>query len=1240
MGIFKETLPKFLIKQIGLRQHILSVGNNGPNQSRLNSSQFGDVKIDPGAFYTNTLNKSCTIRMSSMVDITSDELLELDLKIGNVQLEKDLVLSGLAQSYMLQGGTLLMPKGAKTPANRRGFPGKGRPLGGAYGDPLARADGKVDSFGESYGIVPMPGIESANIRTKSAYGSLREAKIEFVCHNLRQLAVMEILYMRPGFPVLLEWGWTPYVGNDGKINGSFPYISDLDQFWGRKGKKILTQSQITDLIIRFKKESGGNYDAVLGLVKNFSYTARPDGGFNCTTELMAAGEVISSIKGLNTKVASQELNVFATMPAILDFLQKAHDYVYNFGQDGSGVRDSDIKKRRYPGPDGLYDTDDDTVTEGEFFNRSPAYWEPPEYYGTSTIELWKDRRVTQNISRADVEKDFKENYLDRGQKYSLEGGLFNEDYFMHFQEGRSNWTYFWAGAGAVVAGIYAGWPGATAAYKFLLGDNAVSEGYIRLDALLYFINRSCINPTPRQPNEKITCYQTIKYNGNGTERQGNLKNRFYSPCLLNEYNHKAKSILNSAPNGVQMSQFMDTSCDPYVCLMPKQYPDVMDEKGANFVKPFSNFFGFRYADFKPNGQFHKDFDGSDVDEAKRSIGHIMLNIEFLLDVHDELHDSDDYSLGNFLKKVLEGINDACAGAHKLMLVTDNENPMITNIIDMNHPPQTPFDDIFKFNVISNDSAVRQFSFNSAVPSGMAATIAVAAGDPDNVDSLDAVTFASLNRGISNRLYRNKPPSAKGPTAEEKTQAKEKLHSELQEIYDLIHQLGDYNAKVATGAFFSKGNDAFKSKVTTTKSQMARLHELIDIVGSKDDSGFIVQNSPSSTPIPIKIDMVLDGISGMVMGQLFRINESRLPIQYRDKKVIFVCVTEDQNIDSGGNWTTKISGQMQLFPDPPKDTPWDGWVIPLNSEANDAFDEAVNGHGQTAGGLHQRECRNTPDQATYGLNGTYAAKWKVATGGTIGTKAMGPPPGNMVTAFYDSNGNEITDITAQFDETESYWVEMNAFNMPTRYYPNAQGLRVPDLPANEIYPCGQVVNVMARDNAVMPSDMIQQAEIVQFMQEEYENDFTNATAGMSCEETWEWEQMTAAKKHVQEIIDTYDDAWIKSAVSDQSIRYDIKTYGEDGGTLKRAIQAAKESGYPRILEKGYESFVQEMISVDNYVEYREFFDDVEDGKFISGYNYGVPPAIPETDDEYGYDYCASIEERRGNAGASNEDDIVY
>ena len=37
-----------------------------------------------------------------------------------------------------------------------------------------------------------------------------------MCHNLRQLEILELLYMRPGYPVLMEWGWSPFIDNNGE----------------------------------------------------------------------------------------------------------------------------------------------------------------------------------------------------------------------------------------------------------------------------------------------------------------------------------------------------------------------------------------------------------------------------------------------------------------------------------------------------------------------------------------------------------------------------------------------------------------------------------------------------------------------------------------------------------------------------------------------------------------------------------------------------------------------------------------------------------------------------------------------------------------------------------------------------------------------------------------------------------------------------------------------------------------
>ena len=43
--------------------------------------------------------------------------------------------------------------------------------------------------------------------------------------------------MRPGYPILLEWGWTPYIGNDGLIyNDSLLYIDTFEK--NREVKKL------------------------------------------------------------------------------------------------------------------------------------------------------------------------------------------------------------------------------------------------------------------------------------------------------------------------------------------------------------------------------------------------------------------------------------------------------------------------------------------------------------------------------------------------------------------------------------------------------------------------------------------------------------------------------------------------------------------------------------------------------------------------------------------------------------------------------------------------------------------------------------------------------------------------------------------------------------------------------------------------------------------------------------------
>ena len=925
MGIFKETLNSYLRKQLEARQKVIATHKNR--------------SLTP-AFHAYTTNKYCNIRMSSGVDITDDQLLELTgegTKIGNVVLENDLRGYGLAKNYILQGGTLLNPKGAKTPTMRRGFPGKGRPLGGAYGDPLMRGNAK-----DGYGIVPMPGITDFSVRTKSAYGSLREGKVDFVCHNLRQLAVLEILYMRPGYPVLMEWCWDPYLDNKGKIVKGVDidkhFISNNIDFF----KGDLSQLYISAEITRQRELSFGNYDALLGLCKNFSYSARPDGGFNCTTELMAVGESLTSLKGKDktlkdiTEFVVDEDNTSSIItkdvkiPQILDFLQKTHDFVYQSGDENH--EDDESRTSTTEGSDNKLGDDNDVITVGRNFNKSAAYHGKKERRGNMWITFMKDRLNTYNIPYEEVKNKYMEEYIKTKNEPN---NIYKRQHTMHFTEGRSKWK------DAVRFALVAGTAAMTGGLSIIVNSwlnaedaNAVTEGYIRLDALCYIINKYSMNHNAKDPDQRLNCLQTLNYN----PTLGGSKNAL----RMNTYKKYSKDLGNIVVNQTGhawASNIVDMSTDPYVCLMPAQLKDKHQSYGnsPSYLRPIENAFGF------PDGPNGEDFntqyvrcfgDGNGTDtvlqqsvlrESYESIGHIMVNLRFALKCHESMFEqgkeNPNYSLGSFMAKVLDGINAVMGNGLKLSMVTDNQFPNITQIVDLNQAPKTDYKDIFVFNVLGNDSIVRNFSFNSAIPSAMASTIAIGAGDPDNVSDLDAVTFAAMNRGIRNRIYQPSGFNKKIPTEEEKAELKQKYNDEMLEIIKLGTNIADYQVIVQTGQLFHNTEQA-KNEIAIAKSNLTRMQTLINVVSTKDEEGNqnIKINPPASTPIPIKIDMTLDGIGGLVIGQLFRVKEDRLPLQYRNKRIIFVVVSEEQKIDSNGNWTTKISGQMQLFPDPTKQKP--------------------------------------------------------------------------------------------------------------------------------------------------------------------------------------------------------------------------------------------------------------------------------------------------------------------------------
>jgi hypothetical protein len=248
-------------------------------------------------------NKNVWIRVSSGANVLS----------GNMNYQ-GLQGDELSKKYILQGGLLNHLPGPDTYLLRSGI----------------GPDGAYGIGGTDFGLTPMPGITNISIKTGGKLGTLKETTIDFVCHNIEQLNIMEALYMKLGFGLLVEWGHTYYIDNNTEKIENVPQPLP---FYG-----IHTKEELMGAITTHRKLHSGNYDASWGTIKNFTYSLSKNGTFNCQVQLVGAGDILESLKinisGDYTGSVSVGINISGSIyPVVSDvnksLLNKALYYIYS-----------------------------------------------------------------------------------------------------------------------------------------------------------------------------------------------------------------------------------------------------------------------------------------------------------------------------------------------------------------------------------------------------------------------------------------------------------------------------------------------------------------------------------------------------------------------------------------------------------------------------------------------------------------------------------------------------------------------------------------------------------------------------------------------------------------------------------------------------------------------------------------------------------------------------------------------
>lgn len=145
--------------------------------------------------------------------------------------------------------------------------------------------------GSNFGLQPTPGIQSVNVQCLNR-GSIRKASITLKAYNKFQFEIIELLYLRIGYHVLLEWGNDRYYNPVSKKYEGIGTTITEDKWFTNKE---YDQLGMIELVNDYRQDYSGNYDGFFGRVVNFNWRFEPDGSYSIELDLITVGDVIESL---------------------------------------------------------------------------------------------------------------------------------------------------------------------------------------------------------------------------------------------------------------------------------------------------------------------------------------------------------------------------------------------------------------------------------------------------------------------------------------------------------------------------------------------------------------------------------------------------------------------------------------------------------------------------------------------------------------------------------------------------------------------------------------------------------------------------------------------------------------------------------------------------------------------------------------------------------------------------------
>ncbi len=719
---------------------------------------------------------------------------------------------------------------------------------------------------ETFGVRPEPGITSFSIQHKNSFGTIREAAIEFVVWTKEDFDKADKLFFRAGFTVVCEWGNAGYVSNSNEFVDTTS-TNNYDKIFGYEKEGL---SKVESNLETNKETSSFNYDAFIGLVTNFSWSLRPDGGYNCSVRVVSKGAIIESLKLDTGEDSSTGLS-----------LQQIEEKFYSIKAPNPENEDDEpeinssteieLKQRRTlldffcigveKIPLGDKSEAGETITYSNFKS---------QIYTTGARKLKQQRNIVGRSKPEDIKE------LNPLVNILKDEGIKDEEF------------------------LVTGFDGGSTQDK-----DTGNFRYISLRTFLALVNASFIST-----DDKVFPKFSIDYND--YKEYATFENHFsYDPSLVLLPKTPTQPELQKPIKEVQKRIAIENIFRSVFRFPPKVFE-------ANEVIAFLQVV---INNTSENIERHSSkITKKETEEEKlNNILNIHISTKLIrnsLDASLSSNEVESTTLLSFMKSILKQINQNLGGINELDVHYDDSTNLFS-IVDRDQASRTLVSkNVATINLSGLSSIVSSVELQTKLSSELTSQIAISA-NASNSNSLSGnANLSFFNKGVLDRFKQVEAPQR---TEEETDAALDQAFSDLIEkrnkeeerlktfYNNLFNAYMTFNNQIIDFTFKGKYDKSLFDKIrgeALSRTKKAYLGGL-----TTAPSGFI----------PFTISIKIDGISGLKIGQVFKLGDKEVPsplLPEAYNKVAFLITGLDSSIENN-KWYTTVRALTYNLPLNPK-----------------------------------------------------------------------------------------------------------------------------------------------------------------------------------------------------------------------------------------------------------------------------------------------------------------------------------